>query len=490
MQWQKSTCVFAAALALGIAPLCAHAQQTDPRPVNPASSMQPESAGKSDGFNRRPVPSARGVAGGYDSPADDRSQARPDEHMLASVEDYGVGSLEAARDRFDPSVAFTQGGQTGYPGSGGPTGLASMTIAGGRADFLRTWNRYQLFAIYNGGETLYHPQILQNLAYHNFDIGQELSWNRWLLRVRYNFLASPQADFGGQGVGGPGMWGAAAVNPGDLLPPVIGINFAPSETILTGQTMRLRHTALAEVDYAWSRRSRLTLAGSYGLLQFNLPGYLNSRGFVGQAGYEYSLDPKDTIGVLGAYGKTNFDGRSIFTDSSLAELTFGRKITGRLAFQFAAGPQQIRLLNAAPGGLRLWTWAMHDALTYQGRRTGLSLSYAHGLTGGSGVLFGAQSQIITVTLNRRLTRFWTASFTSGYARNSGLVQPGGVLLNYNTWFTGANVGRQLSRHLNVNFNYGVERQTSTAACPVAACLNNAYQHTFGMTLRWHLLPAE
>ena len=490
MQWPKSTCVFAAALALGIAPLCAQGQQADSRSGSPASPIEPVGTARDDGSNRGPIPGASGVSRAYDSLADDPSQAVPDEHTLASVEDYGVGLLGAARNQFDPSVIFTQGGQTGYPGSSGPTGLASMTIGGGRVDFLRTGSRYQLFAIYNGGETLYHPQILQNLAYHNFDMGQEIWWNRWALRVRYNFLASPQADFGGQGVGGPGMWGGAAVNPGDLLPPAIGINFAPSETILTGPAIRLRHTALAEMDYAWSRRSRLTFAGSYGLLQFNTAGYLNSRGFAGQAGYEYSLDPKDTIGVLGAYGKTNFDGSSIFADSTLAELSFGRKITGRLALQLAAGPQQIRLLNAAPAGLRMWTWAMHDALTYQRRRTGLSLTYAHGLTGGSGVLFGAQSHILTAILSRRLTRFWTASLTSGYARNSGLASLHGISYDYNTWFSGANAGRQMGRHLNVNFNYGVERQTSTAVCPVAACLTNAYQHTFGMTVRWHLLPAE
>jgi hypothetical protein len=106
------------------------------------------------------------------------------------------------------------------------------------------------------------------------------------------------------------------------------------------------------------------------------------------------------------------------------------------------------------------------------------------------VLFGAQSHILMAILSRRLTRFWTASLTSGYARNSGLTSLHGISYDYNTWFSGANAGRQLGRHVNVNFHYGVEHQTSTAVCPVAACSSNAYQHTFGMTVRWHLLPAE
>lgn len=365
-----------------------------------------------------------------------------------------------------------------------------MTIFGGRVDFDRTWNRSRLFALYNGGETLYHPNILQNLAYHNFDVGQEITWNRWMLRARYDFLASPQADFGGQGMGGPGIWGGIAVSPGDVLPAVIGTNFVPSETILTGQAMRQRHTALGEVDYAWSRRSRFTLAGSYGMLHFNNSGYLSSRGFIGQAGYEYSLGPKNTLGVLGAYGRTDFDGTRIFADTYSAELSFGRKITGRLALQLAAGPQQIRLLHIAAGDTRISTWATHDALTYERRRTALSLSYTHGFSGGSGVLFGARSQASTATLSRQFTRLWTGSVNSGYAMNSSLGSFSGTSYNYNTWFSGVNVGHEMGRHFNVNFSYGIQHQTNAAVCPVVSCGTNANQHNFGMTVRWHLIRAE
>jgi hypothetical protein len=385
---------------------------------------------------------------------------------------------------------FTQGGQSGYPSSTAQTGLASMTIFGGRLDFDRTWNRYRLFALYNGGETLYHPNVLQNLAYHHFDVGQEITWNRWMLRARYDFLASPQADFGGQGTGGPGIWGGVSVSPGDVLPAVIGTNFVPSETILTGQAMRLRNTALGEVDYAWSRRSRFTLAGSYGMLHFNNSGYLSSRGFISQAGYEYSVDPKNTIGVLGAYGRTDFDGTRIFTDTYSAELSVGRKITGRLALQLAAGPQQIRLLNSSAGDTRIWTWATRDAVTYQRRRTGLSVAYMHGFSGGSGVLFGARSQVFTATLSRQFTRLWMASVNSGYAMNSGLGSFSGISYSYNTWFSGVNAGHEMGRHINVNFSYGIQHQTNAAVCPVVSCGTNANQHTFGITVRWHLLPAE
>ena len=486
----KTAGAMALALVLWGPYLRAQDQQTDPRSVNPVSPVQPIGEKKNDGYNKPQAPAERGVSRGGDLRRNDPSRAEPDQHTLASVEDAGVGSLEGSHNRFDSSLMFTQGGQSGYPGSTAQTGLASTTIFGGRVDFEHTWSRYRLLAFYNGGETLYYPNVQQNLAYHNFDVGQEITWKRWMLRARYDLLASPQADFGGQGMGGPGLWGGLSVSPGDVLPAVIGTNFVPSETILTGQAMRLRHTALGEVDYSWSRRSRLTLAGSYGILHFNTSGYLSSRGLTAQAGYEYSLDPKNTIGVLGAYGRTDFVGTSIFTDTYSAELSFGRKITGRLALQLAAGPQQIRLLHTSADDTRIWSWATHDALTYQRRRTALSLSYLHGFTGGSGVLFGARSQMFTAGLSRQFTRYWMASVNSGYARNDGLGPFSGTSYSYNTWFNGVNAGREMSRHFNVNFSYGIQHQSNATVCPVVSCGTNANQHTFGVTVRWHLLRAE
>jgi len=114
----------------------------------------------------------------------------------------------------------------------------------------------------------------------------------------------------------------------------------------------------------------------------------------------------------------------------------------------------------------------------------------HGFSGGSGVLFGARSQAITGTLSRQFTRLWTASVSSGYAMNSSLGSFSGLSYSYNTWFSGANLGREMGRHFNINFSYGIQHQTNAAVCPVVSCGTNANQHTFGMTVRWHLLPAE
>ena len=63
-------------------------------------------------------------------------------------------------------------------------------------------------------------------------------------------------------------------------------------------------------------------------------------------------------------------------------------------------------------------------------------------------------------------------------------------VRFNNWFVGANLGRQLGAHLQLNFNYGIQRQNSPAICPVANCGVTGFQQTFGMTVNWHLHPNE
>ena len=79
--------------------------------------------------------------------------------------------------------------------------------------------------------------------------------------------------------------------------------FQPSETINTGEVMRYRNSILGQAEYSFSRRSAFTFSGSYGLLHFAGTGYFNSTMVDAQAGYDYLLDPSNSIAILASYGK-------------------------------------------------------------------------------------------------------------------------------------------------------------------------------------------
>jgi hypothetical protein len=463
------------------------AQRDNPQAGSPISPLPPTSPGASGGFGKAPVPAARGVSPAADPQPYDPAQVEPDTNTLSGAELFGLGSLEHSRNVFDPSLYFSGLGQTGASGSAGQATVQATAMFGGSLNFNRIWSRYRFTATYSGGDSL--PGGGQTSgAFHNLTVLQEIEWERWRLHLRDDFVASPGASFTGTGMGGPGLIGQFSSTLGAALQGV-SQGFGPSETIQTGQVMRYQNMVLGEAEYSFSRRSALTFSGSYGLLHFTDAGYIDSHNISAQAGYDYLLDPKDSIAVLASYGKIDYVGTTTSTTDYTVALAYGRKIAGRLAFQAAAGPDQIRSVGAGNGNFQKLTWTIRSGLTYERRRIGYSLSYSHGLAGGSGALYGAISDTITGSVHHQFTRFLSGSVNAGYAFNKNLTQTGVTSSRFTNWFIGGNIGRQLGHHAHLGLNYGLQQQNSPAVCPVANCGSTGLQQTFGMTVNWHLRPA-
>jgi hypothetical protein len=302
-------------------------------------------------------------------------------------------------------------------------------------------------------------------------------------------MASPGAAFTGQGMGGPGLAAQFSSMLGSSLSS-FGQSFLPNETINTGDAMRYRNAILGQAEYSFSRRSAVTFSGSYGLLHFTTPGFFSSSMVDAQAGYDYLLDPSNSIAVLASYGKIDYTGTRSSTTDYAGALAYGRKITGRLAFQVAAGPQEIEVANTGGlGNFHLLFASVNSALKYERRRGGVSFEYVRGLSGGSGVILGATSNTVSGTAHYQFTRSWAGSVNGGYALNNSLAPAGTATTKYDNWFVGANLGRRVGQHAQFNFNYGVLRQNSPIACTVAVCGGTGIQETFGMSVNWHLRPA-
>jgi hypothetical protein len=486
---QQMMIVASAAMALCVAAVRAQDQKQDPRSVNPIPPISSTNSGGNNGMGGKPAPAARGVNAPYDPQLYDPSQVEPDTATLSGAEVFGVGSLQHARNVFDPFITISSLGESGTIGVVGQTGLHATNILGGGLNFTRTWDRYRLTAAYTGSETIYQGS-LPNTAYHNLSVAQDFAWRRWRLYLRDDFTVSPGATFGGSGSGGPGLMGqfssplAGSLNS-------IGQNFLPSQTIETAQANRYQNTALGEVEYSFSRRSAFTLSGAYGILHFTTPGYISSNMVSTQAGYDYQLDAKNSVAVLASYARIDYTGTASPTEGYAAELAYGRKITGQLAFQVSAGPEETSASRPGTGGFRNLTLAANSALTYERRRSGLLVSYSRGLTGGSGLFIGAISNTFSGTLHHQFSRYWSGSVNGGYAFNSSLVPTGVAATTFTNWFVGANAGRRLGRHAQLAFNYGLQKQDNPAVCPVVVgCFATGFQQSFGATLNWHLRAVE
>lgn len=410
------------------------------------------------------------------------TQTQPDTHALSGVEELTTGSLIRLTDMFDPGVSFSDLGYA-TPAQGGSGTLTSGATVVGTLAAAKAWADSNLDFAYSGSDTYYYPTALygpRNLPSDNVGFSLTIVDKRWTFRLRDSFLYSWQAGFGNLFIGGA----AAQGQPSPLAALQPSLN--PLGTVLTGFARQVNDLSSGEADYSLSRRTTVTLSGSYGLLDFLTSGYLSSYTVSGRVGYNYALSSKNTLALLSEYDRTTYNGTSSRLDSSLLEISFGRKITGRLAFQVAAGPELTAFHDFGASNRQQLSWTVSSSLTRQTPRTGYVVSYLRAVTPGSGVNFGSHANTVTGSVNRRFAESWSGSINGGYAANTALVPSVIFVSTFKDWFAGANFGKQVGRHLNLGLSYQYQRQiVGGGACPVASCGVAPSYQVFGVTMHWH-----
>ena len=406
--------------------------------------------------------------------------AQPDTHVLSGAETLGLGSLRRLRGIFDPALQFSEFGETGV--AAGKT--LSLTSLGGSLDVEHHGSRSDLAVAYHGGDTFYRPSFYgtPNLPYHNATISERLLLGRWTLLLRDDVLYSWGSSFGGLFAGGATALGEDR-SLSDIQP-----SLTSSGTIQTALARQIYNTALSEADYAFTRRTTLSFVGSYGLQHFLDSGYIDSQNATGRVGYNYALSGKNNLALTYDHNLTTFTGVSGRLESDLVQAAFGRKITGRWAFQITAGPQLLHFYHFGLSNTKQSSWSGSSSLGYEGRRTTYSLSYFRGVSAGSGVFFGSRTETVTATARRELTKLWSASVYGGYASNHALAPIAIFVSNFDNWFAGARLNRSIGRQLNFGLSYEFEQQSSgVGSCPVLSCGLPASFSQYGLTLEWHPL---
>jgi hypothetical protein len=138
---------------------------------------------------------------------------------------------------------------------------------------------------------------------------------------------------------------------------------------------------------------------------------------------------------------------------------------------------------------------VNSSLQYQLKRTALNLTYNHSLTGGSGVLPGAASDLVTGAATRQLTRGLNGTLTVGFSRNTGPVAtaampPTYVGQTYDYLYGGASLIHSLNRSMNLSLNYQAQYQTSNSPFCIGTtqCATNLLVNTISIELGWQKHP--
>jgi hypothetical protein len=477
----------------------------------PAARAQQQPAPQVPDQSAPPIPAYHsplaGAADNVDSenPFGEPQKLVPDNRSLAGAQDLSLGAPATSHSYWQPNFTFTSTVDSNGLNATGTTGWTTWSSILGGVDLHRISGNSNLTLSYIGGATISNDGSADNGVVQEFQFGEKLAFRRSTISIFDQMSYLPEAAFGYQTMGGPTLpaTGAIQLQPG----------LTPGQSILTARGQRVSNSLVPEVDVNLTPRSSLTFVGTYSFLHYfdnDLLNYYNA-GF--QAGYNYQMNRKDTLALTYSFNAYRYSTFHQSINDHVVHVSYGRRVTGKLAFQIAAGPEitsfetPITGITGSAGGTGTGTgsgttpsggvtnlyWSLTSSLTYQMRQTGLGLSYTHGVSGGSGVQAGGIADTVTGTVSRQISRTFLGNLSLGYARNEGLTvaTPTSTTSSqtFGYWFGNVGFSHQMGRAMNLSLNYLLQYQDSNSAfCVGVSCGSSFVRHQISVTLGWREHP--
>jgi hypothetical protein len=426
------------------------------------------------------------AGGGLQAPPEGTPKALiPDTRPLSGVEDFEVETAGRSRNFVVPSLRLSAFGDSNRAIlDSGERGIEMRGSIVGNLAVHRVSRRNDFALDYVGGGLINARNSDLNGMIHQMGFTESYVGRRWGITLGDHLSYLPESSFGFSGFGpsigyGGGFGGGLANwNPA----------FSGAQSLFTGRGNRLANSALAQLQYIASSRSSFTLSGSYGLLRFMESEGIESDFGMASAGYNYALSRRDTIAVSYGFAAFRFKGSDFHLDNHFVNLLYGRRLTGRMAFELSGGPQFTVSRSPLFGSENRVSWNAHSSLSYQLSRTSLHLSYSHYTSAGSGLLFGASTDRVRGSVGRQLTRHWYWSIGPGYSRNARLSQSPtvGTVSTYHSIYAMTGLHRELGRYTDLSLSYSSHNQWSDAINPSGINSGRSYlRHHFGVSLTWH-----
>jgi hypothetical protein len=480
--------IFLTAVLLG--PSAIQVCGQDPQQEPPQDSSQPKPAAHS-------IPS---IGSDQDPNADEPPPLQPDTRPLTGVQESTLGSPELLHSYIVPGLVYSNSvSSTPLNQASGGTDWNSTSFIAGSLSLVKEWRHSQLSLDYTGGGFFSTAGANDNGSdngsgdgsFHQLQFGQLFKWSRWELLTIDQFSYLPEAAFGfgaGTGLGEPGVGGSLG---GSL--PGLQSGYQPNQSIFSATGARYSNTTTEQLAYKMSRRSSINMAGSFGILRFVESGNIGTNDLILNAGYNYILSKRNTIGILYRFMAIRYPGNPQAVNDQVVQAAFGRKITGRLALQLFGGPNITNLRVPIGTVTQQINVAGGATLTYGlgSNRDTISVSYNHGTSNGGGVQIGSTLDQVEANLSHRLSRAWAGSLNFGYSRNRSLGNSD-IAQNsqaFDSYYVGGDLSRPLGRTAKLSFGYAAQIQASNQPlCSTGTCDTNYTSHRiFGM-VSWHARP--
>jgi hypothetical protein len=480
--------------------LTANSVRAQQAPDQPQDQTQPSPQDPNQGSQQtQPIPAIRSPLAGINGNDQDEQVTQktlPDTTPLSGIEPISLGKAPLGHNYLQPQFKIFSTADSDELSASGNSGWADFTSFLGGIDVHQSSGISDLSLSYLGGGTIAIGGNAGDSVLQQLGVNEALNWRRVKLTFVEQFSLLPESSFGYAGLGGgvslPGG-GSIGLQPG----------LTPGDSVLTTRGLRLSNSLLTEADINLDPRSSITVAGGYSLLHYFDNNFLNFGDTIFQVGYNHQMTRKDTFAVFYRFSGYRYSGFNQSINDNSFQVSYGRRVTGRLSFQIAGGPDITFVAvpitgtsaGATPssGKMQELYWSLSTNVQYQLQRTGFSASYSHGVNGGSGVLAGAIGDTVSASANRQLTRQVNAGVNFGYSHSTGLnaftTPTAPTMQSYGYWYGGVNLTRTWGRTLDLNLNYTVQYQASNSTfCVGPTCVTNLVRNQISLGLNWHRQP--
>jgi hypothetical protein len=478
--------LLAAIGAVALSGTAARAQQQEPPDTQQGQQQGQQPAA--------PIPAIRSPLAGaaYNGDTNDAQELTPDTRSLTGAEDLTLGTMAPTHSYWQPhlSVAATVDSNPSY--STGSSDWSTWTSLLGGVDIHHISGVSNMLVSYTGGGMFSNGGVAENGIIQQLGFQDKFTFRRSTFSVFEQLAYLPESSFGFAGAAGAGLPGSGSLG--------LGNGFTPGQSILTPRGQNLTSSTAIEYDNKLTPRASLTFVGGYSLLHYFENDLANYGGVNFQAGYNYQLTRKDTIAVSYLFNGIRYNNLNQSINANTIQGSYGRRVTGRLAFQIAAGPQFVSSTSpitsststTGPGtnSVSALYWSLNSSLTYQLHRASLAASYNHGVTGGSGLLAGAETDIVSGSVSKQVTRTFNLSWNAGYSRNKGFaLGTTATSQTFGYWFTGVNVAHPIGRSLDVFMNYQLQYQnTDDNTCVGTGCSTSVIRNQIAFGVNLHKQP--
>lgn len=305
-------------------------------------------------------------------------------------------------------------------------------------------------------------------TFQNVTLSQGLVTKQWIFNVSDSFSFLPESPTTGiSGIAGLGDIGTVP-----LPEPSTGL----AGGILTYSGDRYSNTVSGVAERSIGKATSISGSGSWGILRFlDSDAGLDSDIYSGSVAVNRKIDARSSASVGASYTSIDYGSGDIYdapsTEVKGISVSYERALSRSMTVSGSIGPQWVSSSNSAlvPSSVSV---AGSAGLSYVKRYTTASVGYSRGVTPGSGVIPGAETDSVHGSIGRPYGRNWLVTASGAYTHSAGLgeVAVSSTELaifkqSFNTVFGGVQVSHSFSEHFSGYASYFAQDQTTNISIP-------------------------